>query len=666
MKFKSLVNPVMIAILSTIIAASARSLHAPLTKLLSAETGAIMSLSFMCFGIGVGMLVFLFFGRKSKAVFDPKRHLQRNDIWKVVLLIILSLIANVLIIMGLQQETAAAGSILQNVSTIATVVFAALFLHEKIPKRLGVGGALIILGSLAISITNAAVLSFSTGSLLIIAGNVAMGASYVVTKLLANRNPIENVLCRGFGVAVITFVIASCLGEQLPSLPTALGLMGVGFLTSGFSTMLLQYGQRSLGAAKAGVIYGLAPLLGVIFAIPLLGEMPGAAFIAALILFIPGMYFVITKNSGKTADKTADEVVREDAEFITSISEEKKSGMRNQLTSFGFLIVAMFFVLMVLGVLSSGTSDAIDVFSSEMLVPGLIFGILLLIAGTILLILGKRVLTAVTFILLVPGILSFVIMGNNPILSAVSGIFSIIFSLILLTSNDPQKYAFAAVNALLGAAFISYLFNDAACGIIVSIASVFLIWLSISSGTGKLQHIIAKHLTEDGGMTFSRCGAVIGFLLIAQITTIELVYDYLMDAAIYSTDAFLALGTVNALLTAFVGAMLLFIGKRQMTAVFFFGAAAALLFELFCDGTFLYLPVIFELVFGLLVVLRGASLILPTALLFGDAFAILLYIQSETIPEVQTAMLLLSLMCAAVALYLSFAVFSEKPKLPVF
>ena len=663
MKLKSLVNPVTIAILITIIAASARSLHAPLTKLLSAETGAIMSLSFMCLGIGVGMLVFLFFGRKSKAVFDPKRHLQRNDIWKVVLLIILSLIANVLIIMGLQQETAAAGSILQNVSTIATVVFAALFLHEKIPKRLGVGGALIILGSLAISITNAAVLSFSTGSLLIIAGNVAMGASYVVTKLLANRNPIENVLCRGFGVAVITFVIASCLGEQLPSLPTALGLMGVGFLTSGFSTMLLQYGQRSLGAAKAGVIYGLAPLLGVIFAIPLLGEMPGAAFIAALILFIPGMYFVITKNSGKTAEKTADEVVREDAEFITSISEEKKSGMRNQLTSFGFLIVAMFFVLMVLDVFESETAD---ILSSGFFIPGLVLGIFLLLTGIILLLLGKRVMTAVTFILMVPQIFAFVLLGNIPMLTVITGIFSFIFALILLTSKDPQKYAFAAVNALLGFAFISNLFSSIVCCSIVGAAAVFLIWLSLVCGTGKLQHSIAKHLTEDGAMTFSRCGAVIGFLLVAQITVIELVYDYFMDAAIYAADSFLALGIMYAFLTAFVGAMLLFIGKRQMTSVFFFGSAVALLFELFCDGAFLYLSVIFGLAFGILVILRGDSLILPTSLMFGNAFAMLLYIQCEAVPEVVTAMLLITLACAAVSLYLAFAVFSEKPKLPVF
>ena len=45
---------------------------------------------------------------------------------------------------------------------------------------------------------------------------------------------------------------------------------------------------------------------------------------------------------------------------------------------------------------------------------------------------------------------------------------------------------------------------------------------------------------------------------------------------------------------------------------------------------------------------------------------ILLYIQCEAVPEVVTAMLLITLACAAVSLYLSFAVFSEKPKLPVF
>ncbi|HJJ33584.1 MAG TPA: hypothetical protein O0X19_04310 [Methanocorpusculum sp.] len=44
----------------------------------------------------------------------------------------------------------------------------------------------------------------------------------------------------------------------------------------------------------------------------------------------------------------------------------------------------------------------------------------------------------------------------------------------------------------------------------------------------------------------------------------------------------------------------------------------------------------------------------------------LLYTWCEAVSEVLAAMLLLTLGCAAVAVYLAFAVFSEKPKLPVF
>ena len=214
--------------------------------------------------------------------------------------------------------------------------------------------------------------------------------------------------------------------------------------------------------------------------------------------------------------------------------------------------------------------------------------------------------------------------------------------------------------------FFSNIFNSTACSIIVGLAAVFLIWLSIACGTGKLQHSFAKHLTEDGEMTFGRCGAVIGFLLIAKMMMTSFIYDYISDASIYTLDSALFLGIIYACLIAFVGAALLFIGKRQMTAVFFFGSAAVLLLDLFSSGVFSYVPVIFSLVFAIFVILRGSSLILPTFLMVADAFSTLLYLQLEAVPEVQTAMLLLRLGCAAVALYLSFAVVSEKPKLPVF
>ena len=108
------------------------------------------------------------------------------------------------------------------------------------------------------------------------------------------------------------------------------------------------------------------------------------------------------------------------------------------------------------------------------------------------------------------------------------------------------------------------------------------------------------------------------------------------------------------------------IGKRRTTSVFFIGLGIAILLDTLSLGVFEYLPVIFALLFGIMTLLRKDSPVLPAIILIGDAFSILLYIQSAAIPELQTATLLLTLGCGIVALYLSFAVFSEKPKLPVF
>ena len=324
---------------------------------------------------------------------------------------------------------------------------------------------------------------------------------------------------------------------------------------------------------------------------------------------------------------------------------------------------------MLIDLLSSGAGSAdaaADFLSAGRFIPGLILGILTFIVGTILLILGKRVLTAVTFILAVPPIFSFVFTGNIPILTATAGIFAGIFALVLLTSKDPNKYAFAAVNGLIGAVFTSHLFNSTVCSIIIGIAAAVLIWLSFSCGTGKLHHSLSKHLTEDSEMTFGQCGAIIGFLLMAKSATTAVVYGYLSDPSFYNLDSVLSLGVIYACITAFVAVMLLFIGKRQMTAVYFFGSAVVVVLDLFCEGAFEYLPVIFPLVFAVMIISRGRTLILPTAFMIGDTFATLLYTQLEAFPEVQTAMLLLRIMSVVIVTYLSFAIISEKPKLPVF
>ena len=536
MQHHKALNITVIAVIATLLGATAEALFTPLSKIFVTDTGILMSVAFLFFGSGAGTLLVLLFGRKSKVVFDPKRHLQKKDTGKLIGIILLTALANVLLLIGLQQESAAAASMLRNFTTVATVVFAAVLLREKISKRLGVGVALIVLGSITLSITNITTLSFSTGSLFIIGACIVFGGLYTMTRLLADRNPVECTIIRGFGVGILAFIAALCMGEQLPSLSSAFGFMITGFVASGLSILFLMYGQRHLGSAKAGAIFGIYPLIGVLLGIPILGEVPSAAFLVALIIFIPGMYLVITKNNGRasTGAELPEKSHEGDTLFFASVSEARKSEMRNHITSFGLLLIAVFFAMMMLGAFNSGTEDAAaGLLFALSSFPALILGIFLLLCGIVLLILGKRVLAAVTFMLMSSQMFSTGAFGEGTTLSVLSSILSILFACILLTSKNPQKYAFAAVNILLGVATISSIFNSVLFCVIAAAATLFLIWLSTACGTKKLRFSISKYLVEDSDLTFGTCGAVIGLLLLAKSMTITLILAF-VDPSFFS------------------------------------------------------------------------------------------------------------------------------------
>ena len=67
-----------IGVIAAILSSLTEALYTPLTKLISADAGVMMSVAFLFLGSASGTLIILLFGRKSKAVFDPKRHLRKK------------------------------------------------------------------------------------------------------------------------------------------------------------------------------------------------------------------------------------------------------------------------------------------------------------------------------------------------------------------------------------------------------------------------------------------------------------------------------------------------------------------------------------------------------------------------------------------------------------
>ena len=135
-KNNKLISITVFGVIAALLGATAEALYTPLGKFFVEDTEALMSLAFIFLGAGAGMLLVLLLGRKSIVIYDPKRRLQKKDTWKLIGIILLTALANLLLLTGIQQEAAATASILRNVTTVATVLFAAfLLIRSAVRKR---------------------------------------------------------------------------------------------------------------------------------------------------------------------------------------------------------------------------------------------------------------------------------------------------------------------------------------------------------------------------------------------------------------------------------------------------------------------------------------------------------------------------------------------------
>ncbi|HJJ47865.1 MAG TPA: DMT family transporter [Methanocorpusculum sp.] len=660
-----------IAVVCALIAALFSGLKYPLTKLLITGTDPVMATAFIQLGAGLVMVFIALFGWKTPLM-DKTRHVRKEDFLKLFGVVAAGAAGSILLNLGIAGTSAATSSVLANLTTVATAVIAFFIFKEKISKRLGIGIIFTTLGAVALSVSDISTFSFSIGALLIIISTIGYGFSYNFMKLVSERNPVETALIKGLGIAVIAFITAFALGNSLPDITQIIMLLLLGAGIYGMITFFLLYAQRKLGAAKSGAISGFAPVIGVVLSFLIYSEMPTPAFLAALVLVIPGMYFTITKNSSIAVEEKEELCPAEkDESLLSSKSEEAKHLVRNYLTAFAFLLMATPYFLLFLETMSLPAEYAnLLTGHSSILVPWTSSGIFLLICAILLLVLQKRVLVAVTCLFNSALILITGLFPENTLTYGISGVFLLIFALILLTSKNSHKYIFAGINGLFGIISILELFQSsfpALCiaVILMVLQSLLLVYLAVANASERSNIPLKKYLTSDEGVDFRKCGSVLAYIFIAMYICSWLVSE-IIDVNILNTTSLNTGQTVIIGMLLITGILLLFIGKKRLTPVICLGTAFAFILDLTCDGITLYAASLLLMILGIFAVLRKYSKLLLSLLIIGTAFSIMIYNACLDFPEVRFVLLLIDGVCLSLSLYLAFAVFSDKPKLPVF
>lgn len=281
------------AALFALFAALLYAVSAPFSKLLLEKIPAAMMAALLYLGAGSGLalvsLIQKWTGRAAR-----EQPLARADLPYVVCMVLLDIAAPIFLMIGLTSTSAASASLLNNFEIVATSIIALAVFKEAISRRLWIAIALVTLSSMILTLGDTGSLSFSWGSLLVLAACVCWGFENNCTRKLSCKNPMQLVIIKGFFSGTGSLLIALLRGETEASavyIPAALLL---GFVSYGLSILFYILAQRKLGAARTAAFYAIAPFAGVLFSFLLFREPPGAAFLAALGVMLAGAYLTAT------------------------------------------------------------------------------------------------------------------------------------------------------------------------------------------------------------------------------------------------------------------------------------------------------------------------------------------------------------------------------------
>jgi drug/metabolite transporter (DMT)-like permease len=292
-------------ILQALLAAIFFGASAPIAKFLLGDNIAPIYLAaFLYLGSGTGIsLVKLTQRMRAK---EAEADIKKPDVkWLAGAIISGGILAPIILMISLQNTPASTASLLLNFEGVGTTLIALLFFKEAISRRAWTAILVITLASIFLSANFKDGFGLSLGALGIVLACVLWGLDNNFTRNISGKDPLAIVAWKGLVAGTFSFFLALFLGNTLPSVPTILYTLLLGFVSYGLSTMLFIRSMRGLGAARTSALYGTAPLAGVLLSIFIFGEFPSFLFIIATILMVGGALLLINEEHSHTHVHTA-------------------------------------------------------------------------------------------------------------------------------------------------------------------------------------------------------------------------------------------------------------------------------------------------------------------------------------------------------------------------
>jgi drug/metabolite transporter (DMT)-like permease len=272
-------------LVDALLAAALFGATAPVAKLLLGGAGPLLLGGLLYLGAGLGLILAAALRPPS-----PEAALRRADAATLGAMIVAGgVLGPALMLAGLVRLSATAGALLLNLEAPATILLAVVFFGEHLARLEAAGAALIVAGAAALGLRPGEVSADPAGVLLIAGACAAWGLDNNLAARLTLRDPVAVARAKALGAGAALLALAFATGAAPPAPTLALAALGVGALGYGASLVFAYRAARALGAARQSALFASAPFLGAALAVPLLGERPALADLAAAAAMLAGV-----------------------------------------------------------------------------------------------------------------------------------------------------------------------------------------------------------------------------------------------------------------------------------------------------------------------------------------------------------------------------------------
>jgi len=280
------------ATIYAILASALYAINVPLSKVLLHYAEPTMMAAFLYLGAGAGLFLYGLLenaaGRKTK-----REHLTRKELPYTAAMIVLDIAAPILLMFGIKASNAANVSLLNNFEIVATSLIALVVFKEVISRKLWLAIALVTVASVILSFDGAGSFEFNHGSLFVLGACLCWGFENNCTRAISHKSSVEIVVIKGTFSGLGSLLVALLMGEKFPAIQWVLCLLLLGFVSYGLSIHFYITAQKELGAAKTSAYYSVAPFLGVMFGMLILGEQPRIQFYVALVIMVISTWLMV-------------------------------------------------------------------------------------------------------------------------------------------------------------------------------------------------------------------------------------------------------------------------------------------------------------------------------------------------------------------------------------